>query len=91
MFGHFLFKMRIINRKKNKCKLNLWVCLNQLPSSVVSALVRESVLVRVNGLKGTVHPKMKILSSFTHLQVVPNLYECLCSAEHKGRYFEESL
>ncbi len=34
-------------------------------------------------LKGIVHPKMKILSSFTHPQVVPNLYE--------GRYFEESL
>ncbi len=42
-------------------------------------------------LKGIVHPKMKILSSFTHPQVVPNLYEFLCSAEHKGRYFEESL
>ncbi len=40
-------------------------------------------------LKGKVHPKMKILSSFTHPQVVPNLYECLCSAEHKGRYSEE--
>ncbi len=39
-------------------------------------------------LKGIVHPKMKILS-FTHPQVVPNLYECLCSAEHKGRYSEE--
>ncbi len=35
---------------------------------------------------------MKILSSFTHLQVVqPTLCECLCSAEHKGIYFEESL
>ncbi len=33
---------------------------------------------------------MYILSSFTHPQVVPNLYECVCSAEHKGRYFEES-
>ncbi len=32
---------------------------------------------------------MKIVSSFTHPQVVPNLYECLCSAEHKGRYSEE--
>ncbi len=32
---------------------------------------------------------MKILSSFTLPQVVPNLYECLCSAEHKGRYSEE--
>ncbi len=32
---------------------------------------------------------MKILSSFTHHQVVPNLYECLCYAEHKERYSEE--
>ncbi len=40
-------------------------------------------------IKGIVHPKMKILSSFTHPRVVPNLYECLCSAEHKGRYSEE--
>ncbi len=39
-------------------------------------------------LKGTVHPKMKIQSSFTHPQVDPNLYECVCS-EHKGRYSEE--
>ncbi len=28
-------------------------------------------------VKGIVHPKMKILSSFTHPQVVPNLYEFL--------------
>ncbi len=26
-------------------------------------------------LKGILHPKMKILSSFTHPQVIPNLYE----------------
>jgi len=32
---------------------------------------------------------MKILSSFTHLQVVPNLYVFICSAEHKGGYLEE--
>jgi len=32
---------------------------------------------------------MKILSSFTHPQVVSNLYEFLSSVEHKGRYFEE--
>ncbi len=31
---------------------------------------------------------MKILSSFTHPQVFPNLYECLCSAEHKVRIFK---
>ncbi len=42
-------------------------------------------------IKAIVHSKMKILSSFTHPQVVPNLYEFLCYAEHKGRYFEESL
>jgi len=34
---------------------------------------------------------MKILSSFTHPQVVANLFEFLLSAEHKGRYFEERL
>ncbi len=31
---------------------------------------------------------MKIRSSFIH-PVVPNLYECICSAELKGRYSEE--
>ncbi len=40
---------------------------------------------------GIVHPKMQILSLFTHSQVVPNLYEFLCSAKHKERYSEESL
>ncbi len=39
--------------------------------------------------KGIVHPKKKILSSFTHPQAAPNQYEFLCSAEHKGRYSEE--
>ncbi len=48
--------------------------------------IRQSVWY----LKETVHQKIKILSSFTHPQVDPNLYECVCS-EHKGRYFEESL
>ncbi len=45
--------------------------------------------VHGKSIKGIVHPKMKILSSFTLPQVIPNLYECLCSAEHKGRYSEE--
>ncbi len=45
----------------------------------------------MRSVKGIVHPKMKILHDLTHPQVVPNLYEFLCSAEHKGRYFEESL
>ncbi len=30
-----------------------------------------------------------MLSSFTHLHVVPNPYEFLSSAEHKERYFEK--
>jgi len=34
-------------------------------------------------LKGILHPKIKILSSFTHPQVVSNLYEFLSSVEHK--------
>jgi len=42
-------------------------------------------------LKGTVHPKMNILSSFTHPQVVSNLYEFLSSVEHKIRYFGEKI
>ncbi len=48
-----------------------------------------SVLAKLNeiDLKGIVHPKMKILSSFTHPQVVPNLYGCLWPAEHKRKIF----
>ncbi len=43
----------------------------------------------VSTLKVIVHPKMKILSSFTHLHVIPNLYDFLFNVEHKIRYFEE--
>ncbi len=50
--------------------------------------IRHRLLI-VTDLKGIVHPQMKMLSSFTHPQVDPNLYECLCSSEHKGRYSEE--
>ncbi len=38
-------------------------------------------------LKGIVHPKMKMLSSFTHPHVVPNLYVFLFYAEHKNNIF----
>ncbi len=37
--------------------------------------------------KGIVHPKMKILLSFTLPQVVPNLYKFLSSLGHKRGYF----
>jgi len=40
-------------------------------------------------VKGILHPKIKVLSSFTHPQVVPNLYLFICSAVHKERYLKE--
>ncbi len=43
----------------------------------------HKVVIATIYIKGIVHPKI------THPQVVPNLYEFLCSAEHKGRYCEE--
>ncbi len=64
---------------------------SSLPDKLALSLINDLRLRenRRSTIKGIVHPKMKILSSFTHPQVVPNLYECLCSAEHKGRYSEE--
>jgi len=47
------------------------------------------VEVLITVVKGLVHPKMTILSVFTHPHVVPNLYVFICSAEHKRRYLEE--
>jgi len=40
-------------------------------------------------IKGIVHLKIKILSSFTHPQVFSKMFEFLSSAVRKGRYFEE--
>jgi len=34
---------------------------------------------------------MKIMSSFTHPQVVSNLYECLSSAEHRKIFWRMSV
>ncbi len=39
-------------------------------------------------VKGILHTKMKMLSSFTHPHVIPYLYEFLFYVEHKRRYFE---
>ncbi len=56
MIGHFiLFKMRIINRKKNEPKLNLCMHL----SSVLGSLVKQSVRVRVNDLQSPEETKKK--------------------------------
>ncbi len=57
---------------------------------IIYVIVTKTMITFLNTFKGIVHPKMKILSSFTHPQVDPNLYECVCS-EHNGRYSEESL
>jgi len=51
-----------------------------------SAIINKVNLTQKLGFKGLVHPKMKILSAFTHPHVDPNLYVFICSAEHKGRY-----
>lgn len=40
-------------------------------------------------IKGTVHIKIKILSSFIDLYVVPNLHDFSFSVEHKRRYIVE--
>jgi len=40
------------------------------------------MLLHLSWIKGLVHPKMKILSVFTHPHVVPNLYVFIYSAEH---------
>jgi len=40
-------------------------------------------------IKVMVHPQIQIMSSFSHPQVVLNLYDFLCSVERKIRYFEE--
>ncbi len=40
------------------------------------------------GLKGIVHPKMKILSWFTHPHAIPDVYDFLALAEHKQRLLE---
>ncbi len=66
-----------------------WCTFNWALSVIDVLYYRPHPLFSIWTLKGIVHPKMKILSSFTHPRVVPNLYECVCSAEHKGRYSEE--
>ncbi len=52
----------------------------------LSKALYKRLQVAINGI---VYTKMNILSPFIHPQVVPKLYECVCSAEHKGRYSEE--
>ncbi len=47
----------------------------QLKRHLLSSAVLK--LLSCSDLKGIVHPKMKILSSFTHPQVVPNLWMSL--------------
>ncbi len=76
------FNLNYYNQVLKDDFLDGWDMKNNFTEKELSQFLNEQ-------LKGIVHPKMKILSSFTHPQVVPNLYECLCSAEHRGRYSEE--
>ncbi len=41
-----------------------------------------SSAIYVFHLKGIVHPKIKMLSSFAHPHVVPNLYDLIFVAKH---------
>ncbi len=66
------------------------LCLMALHYSTHTLYVSDSAFRKHALLKGIVHPKMKILLSFTHPQVDPNFYDCLSSAENRRRYFEES-
>ncbi len=59
-------------------------------TSFYAVLCCGVILGEYQPLKGTVHAKITILSSFTVSHVVPILHEFLFSAEHKRRYFEES-
>ncbi len=68
----------------------LWSQVPSLPAKIKDSVFPETIVqTNVRNQHHKLHPQMKIVSSFTHPQVVPNLYECLCSAEHKGRYSEE--
>jgi len=60
---------------------NDWHCTNTEP--------KPNNLTHVESMYGIVSLKMKIVLTFTHPQVVPNLYAFLSSVEHKRRYFEE--
>jgi len=45
------------------------------------------MMISKTPLKGLVHPKMKIVSVFTHPHVVPTPLDLRSSSEHKLRYF----
>ena len=60
---------------------SLLICNFCSNGSLVNLLaIKYTISVR-SIIKGIIHPKMKIQSSFTHPEVVPNLYEFLSSHE----------
>lgn len=77
-FNHLF--MVILNIKASK--------LNLYRNVSVSSKVKADWSITLNRLIGKVHPKMNILSSFTHLHVVPNLYKFISYVKHR-RYSEE--
>ncbi len=76
-----------------------WIRKNLFPTILVSYptphVENRLLSIRSNGqvlstcpkykfvFKGIVHPKLKMLSSITHLHVVPNLYKFLSDVKHK--------
>ncbi len=82
-----IFVWCILEQSHHPYIFNLNLCSTQ-PVKTHCVTIHCEERCAVQQLKGIVHPKMKILLSFTHPQVVPNLHECHCSAEHKGRYSE---
>ncbi len=80
-------RYRNINRRLSAMgvheALKLWL----LTICLYDGMVQIYIFLTLLQVKGIVHPKMKILSSFTHPQVVSNLYEFLCSAKHKEEFF----
>jgi len=85
MISSFLDTSELLPHFRWMTKMSIWKCKYQ-------GLQTEDTFnfIAFKPLKGTVHPKILILPSFTHPQVVPNLNVFL-SSEHKIRYFEECL
>jgi len=67
---------KILSKTQHKLFIVSVLLIMHPPVSLI-ALLRSTK----SSFKGTVHPKLKILPSFTHPHVVPNLYEFLSSVK----------
>lgn len=76
--------------------LAVWLCLTQKyfeecwePNNIGAHLISLRQISKYIYVPQKIHPKLKILSSFTHPCVVLNSYEFLSFAQHKRWYFED--